>query len=428
MKQKSQKPGQPVDRRSGQQPPSPPAKQSAAFANFGTPDYTFLMIVILLTCVGLVMVFSSSGVFSLNTQSDALYYLKQEAKWVAMSLFAMGFMMVFSYKRFRKLALWGLGLAVAMLAAVLVLPESLAPTVNGSNRWLQIPGLRIHVGEFAKLTMIVFFAVFLSSKQRDIRQLPNLLTIVGIYGGIGVLLLMEPDFGMTFVIGLILVAMLCIAGVNSGLLLGGIAAGVVGGWFIAIAEPYRYKRLMAFRDPFADADGVGYQVAQSLIAIGNGGWFGRGLGKSLQKLMFLPEQHTDFIFSIIAEELGILGVMLVVGLFIALTVQGFKIAMKCEDPLGKYLVFGITFMISAQALFNMGVATAMLPVKGLTLPFVSFGGASLLLTYAAVGIVLNVSANSNRERMKKNEMSPSGGGGNGRSHIPGNSPRPSRNG
>ncbi|MFA6451583.1 MAG: putative lipid II flippase FtsW, partial [bacterium] len=329
----------------------------------------------------------------------------------------------FDYRYFRKFAWIILGGAVVLLLLVLI--PGVGVKVNGARRWLGFGFFRLHIGEVAKLALIIFFAVMLDKAKENIQKIKTVGIFMCILGGIALLILMEPDFGMTGIIGVISLAMMYIAGAKKRHL-GGIAVlGACGAVMLVLLEPYRMRRMMGFMNLKETASNEGYQTMQSLIAFGNGRFFGKGLGESTQKLMYLPEQHTDFIFSIVGEELGILGLLLVVSLFVYLTYRGLYIARKCEDPLATYLVFGIIFMISAQAFLNMGVALGMLPVTGLTLPFISFGGSSLMFTYMGIGIILNISMNSMATAKRRGyEEHSSGGWGHRGPSIPGDRPRP----
>jgi cell division protein FtsW len=390
---------------------------------YGAPDYPLLVIAMVLTCIGVLMVFSASGMFSITQHRSGFYFLWKELIWVVISVVMMFVTAFFDYRYFRKIGWFVLGGAVFLLMIVLI--PHVGIKVNGARRWLGFGGFTLHVGEVAKLSVIVFFAVMLDKAGESIKQPVTVARLLGVLGVVALLILKEPDFGMTAVTLLICMAMMYIAGAKKRHL-GAIAVfGVMAAVMLVLHEPYRMRRMMGFMNLSKTAANEGYQTMQSLIGFGSGGFFGKGLGESTQKLMYLPEQHTDFIFAIVGEELGILGLLLVVVLFVYLTYRGLHIAQKCEDPLAVYLVFGVIFMISTQAFVNMGVALGMLPVTGLTLPFISFGGSSLMCTYMGIGILLNISMNSMAMTKRRGyEEHSIGGWGHRGTSVPGDRPRP----
>ncbi len=404
----------------------PPAKtmrvDSSGRLAGGAPDYPLLVIVMALTCIGVLMVFSASGMFSLNTYHNGFYFLIREMIWVVISVGAMFFTAFFDYRYYRKTA-WTI-YAIAVVMMLLVLVPGIGIKVNGARRWLGYGFMRLHVGEVAKLATIIVFAVVLDRVGDKIKDPKVAFKLLGVLGVTALLILKEPDFGMTAVVGVVCIAMMFIAGARiSHLSLVGVM-GACGAVALVLLEPYRVRRLMGFLHLHDHASNEGYQTMQSLIAVGSGGFFGKGLGESTQKLMYLPEQHTDFIFSIVGEELGLIGIALIVVLFVYLTYRGIQIAQRCNDPLAVYLAFGIIFMNSIQAFVNMGVALGILPVTGLTLPFISYGGSSLMFTYMGFGIVLNISMNNMARGKKKDEEFNTGGWGHRGPFVPGNRPRP----
>jgi len=389
---------------------------------YGAPDYPLLVIVMFLTCIGILMVFSASGMVSLNQYQTGFYILWKELIWVGISIVMMFVTAFFDYRYFRKFGT--LVLCVAIFLMVVVLIPHVGIKVNGARRWLGFGSFRLHVGEAAKLAVIVYFAVMLDRVGANIKKIDVMAKLLCVMGAVALLILMEPDFGMVGVIVMVCMAMMFIAGARVHYLGAVGAFGMFAAVLLVLHEPYRMRRLMGFLNLSETAANEGYQTMQSLIAFGNGRYFGRGIGESTQKLMYLPERHTDFIFSIIGEEFGILGLMLIVLLFIYLLYRGFHIAQKCEDPLAIYLAFGIIFMITFQAFVNMGVALGFLPVTGLTLPFISFGGSSLMCTYMGIGILLNISMNSmSMTKRKTNEELGTGGWGHRGPSVPGDRPR-----
>jgi len=352
----------------------------------GEIDYTFLLAVGLLMAFGLVMLFSAGSARALANFGDSLWYFKQQIKGVIFGLILMFVFSKFDYHRLGKYALMLLAFSAFLL--VLVILPGVGTTINGATRWL----FGFQPSEIAKFAIILFFAFSLSKNYQKLSSFRyGLLPYLGILGVFVLLLMLEPHFSCVVLMGLTAVLLLFIAGakVKHFVMLSiPVFLGVVA---MIIAEPYRLKRVVSFMDPFADAQGAGFQIVQSLYAIGSGGIFGVGLGQSRQKYLALPEPQNDFIFSVLAEELGLLGVAILIGLFIFLIVRGIKIAVKAPDLFGTLLVSGIVGIIAFQALINIAVVTASIPVTGMPLPFFSFGSTALTITLAEMGIVLNVS-------------------------------------
>ncbi len=287
-------------------------------------------------------------------------------------------------------------LAIAVLLLVAVLIPGLGREVNGSRRWIPIGPFTLQVGEFAKLAMVVFTAAYLQRRQLQLReQWQDFVKPLGIVAVVGLLLLAQPDLGSAVVIGATVVVMLFLAGVRlwQFSLLVAAALGVLAA--LVMFSPYRAQRLVTYLDPWADQFNTGYQLVQSLIAFGRGGWFGVGLGNSVQKAFYLPEAHTDFIFAILAEELGWVGVIGVVALFCVLVARCFvcaRSAIQRQDWFAAFIAFGIGVLLAGQAFINIGVTAGLLPTKGLTLPLVSYGGSSLMVCCVMVALVLRLGA------------------------------------
>lgn len=353
-------------------------------------DRVLLVVTLLLMGLGAVMVYSASVVNAELRFGDGTYYLERQVGFIAVALIALVVGMELPNDLWRRLSVPLMGAALVLLMLVLV--PGLSSTAKGAARWIGLGPLRFQPSEAIKLAWIVFLAALLSRRQerldrwRDAWLLPMALLAV-----IGALLMAQPDFGSTMICSGLMVLMIWAAGgrwLHVGLL-AGVGALLVP--LAIIAEPYRVKRLLAFLDPAGDPQGAGYHINQALISFGSGDWTGMGLGASKQKLLYLPEAHTDFIFSIIGEELGLAGVAVVIVLFAVFVWRGFRIARQANTGFAALLAFGITAEVGFQAATNMAVATAMLPTKGLTLPFVSYGGSSIITLGAAVGILLNVS-------------------------------------
>ena len=283
-----------------------------------------------------------------------------------------------------------LGLAILLL--VLVLIPGLGVSVNGSRRWLRLGPLSFQPAELAKLALVVYLATFLARKRDELHDFwRGIVPPLAVGGTLAGLVLLQPDLGNCLTLLVLTVGLLFLAGARTRwlamLAVPALPLAVLAVWM----APYRMRRVFAFLDPWQDPRGSGFQIIQSWLALGGGGTFGRGIGESKQKLFYLPEAHTDFIFAIIGEELGFAGATLVVLLFAVLIWRGLRIGLHAADPFGAYLALGITVLVATQTLVNLGVVTGLLPTKGLPLPFLSFGGSALLMTMVATGVLLNIS-------------------------------------
>ena len=381
------------------------------------PDYILIALAFILTSIGIIMVFSASGIASYTKLNDCAYYLKKEIIWVILSLCGMLFTSFFDYRYYRKMAPYMFGFVCFML--VLVLIPGIGKEVNGARRWMRLGFLDFQVSELGKLVIIIFVASLLARAKEKIKELRIFAIIFGAVGVMAFLVLLEPDFGMASLMLFICLCMMFIAGARKWHIASLIFAAVPMAYVLIFSEAYRRRRFFAFLDPWKDAQDSGFHIIQSLIAIVSGGSFGRGLGMGNAKRFFLPEHHTDFIFSVMLEETGMIGMVLLIALFLYLGYRGMMIAARSRDPFATYLAFGITATIMIQAVVNMGVAVGMLPVTGLTLPFVSFGGASLISIYLGIGILVNISIRDAIRRKKEYEKHRTGGWGHGRTHLPG---------
>jgi cell division protein FtsW len=344
---------------------------------------------VLLVCVSVVMVYSSSAALAFDRFGQAYMFLTRQAMWTALGLVALVVAMRIDYRTYRNEAfIWALTGAVCVL---LVLVLFSAP-VNGARRWFNLGGLGIQPSELAKIAAVFFTALMLERRMHRIDELSYSLLPIGIVVGVmSGLILIEPDLGTALSLLMIVGTMVFAAGLNYRYLLGTAIAVVPIVYLLVASSPYRLRRLLAFMDPEADPLGDGFQVMQSLIAVGTGGVFGRGLMGGVQKLFFLPEPHTDFIYAVIGEELGLLGATTVLVCFGIIAWRGVRIAMRAQDAFGAFLALGVTAMIAVQALVNISVVLGLLPTKGIPLPLVSSGGSSLLISLAGVGVLLNVS-------------------------------------
>lgn len=358
------------------------------FTKGGRIDLWIFVAVIMLLSLGLVMVFSASSVMGLADAGNPYYYVQRQTILAVVGLVLMFMLMKLDYHVFKPLALPGLVLSFVLLIAVLFVGSG----TGGATRWIRIAGFNLQPSEIAKLVMVNYVAVYLSTKRDKARKFfAGLVPILLITGAQFVLILLEPDFGTAVALVFTVLVVLFAGGVHIGQLAFIGALAVPAMIYVLMMKEYRVRRLFAFLDPWSDPTDTGWNVIQSLLAIGSGGLFGLGLGKSKQKFSYLPEHHTDFIFAILCEELGFLGGATVLVLFGIIAWRGLRIAMRAPDLYGTLLAIGITSMIAFQAMLNIGVVTGSLPVTGIPLPFISHGGSSLLMSLAGVGILLNIS-------------------------------------
>lgn len=353
-------------------------------------NIVLLISVLIISIFGLIMITSSSMVWAEYKFDDPLKYFKHQALFLIISIILMVVVSKIDYRIYFEKA--NILLIVSLVLLVLVLIPGIGSVRNGSRSWFGIGSFGIQPSEFSKLILIIFTAKYLYENDRNLKNIKKgVLPILGLTILVFGLIMLQPDFGTGVVLVMIIIGMLFVAGVDFKFFLKIGVVGVAGIVALIAVAPYRLKRILSFLDPWQDPLGSGFQIIQSLYAIGPGGLFGFGLGNSRQKHFYLPEPQTDFIFSIISEEFGFMGVLMVALLFITIIFTGFKIAIKCGDLFGKYLVFGVVFWIAFQAILNLMVVVGLIPVTGVTLPFLSYGGSSLLILFIAIGIVLNVS-------------------------------------
>ncbi len=344
--------------------------------------------VIIISLFGLLMVYSSSSIWAEYKYDDAFHYVKNQGLFLILGILAMYIISKLDYLKYYKHA--NKIFAICFILIVLVL--FIGTERNGSKSWFGFGSFGIQPSEFMKLAMVIFTSKYLYNNRKDIGNIKKgVLPILGVTLIIFLLIMLQPDFGTGVILVMGVIGLLFVGGVNLKFFLKIGILGLLGIAGLIIAAPYRLKRILSFLNPWSDPLGSGFQIIQSLYAIGPGGLFGYGLGGSRQKHFYLPEPQTDFIFSIISEEFGFMGVLIVSGLFTFIIYKGIKIALKCEDLFGKYLAFGIVFMLAFQAVLNLSVVIGLIPVTGVTLPFLSYGGSSLLITLASMGIVLNIS-------------------------------------
>lgn len=353
--------------------------------------YSRLLIIsiIIITLFGALMIYSASSVWAEYKFNDQYKYLKSQLIFLVLGYLIMILISKFPYQNYKKLS--NIIFLVTTSLLVLVLIPSIGTVRNGSRSWFGLGGFGIQPSEFTKLSLIIFTAKYLENNERDLKSIKKgVLPILGVLLLVFALIMLEPDFGTGVVIVMTIVVLLFVSGVNLNFFVKIGILGLIGVVVLIIIAPYRTQRIISFLNPWSDPLGSGFQIIQSLYAIGPGGLLGLGLGNSIQKHFYLPEPQTDFIFSIISEEFGFLGILIVAVLFLTIITTGFKIATKCEDKFGKYLAFGITFSLAFQAMLNLMVVVGLIPVTGVTLPFLSYGGSSLLISLTSIGILLNI--------------------------------------
>jgi cell division protein FtsW len=343
-----------------------------------------------LVAFGLVMVFSASSARAAISADDPAYYLKRQGIYAALGLVALVVLSRTGLAALRRSAGTVLAACLALLALVLVVGE----TVNGARRWIELGPITMQPSELAKIALALWVSAFLARKPAP-ATLGALLRPIGLVTGIAAMLVLaEPDLGTAIAFGIVVGTALLVSGTPLRVMAtaGAITAGLV--LLVSWVTPYRRARLLSFLDPWADAGDTGWQSVQALLALGSGGLFGVGLGESVQKVYYLPEASTDMIFAIVGEELGLLGTVSVVLAFVALGYCGLRIALACRDPFGKRLAACLTALLCGQAALNIGAVLGLAPVTGVPLPFISYGGSSLIVSLAAVGILLNIALNN----------------------------------
>lgn len=336
------------------------------------------------------MIYSASFVWANYKFSSPYHFVVMQGVFLIVGLVLLYILSHIDYHLYYKYA--NVILLICAILLILVLIPGIGTVRNGSRSWFGIGPLGIQPSEFAKIGLIIYVAKYLTNNEKSMRSIIHgVLPVLGVIGFFFIIIMLEPDFGTAMVIVLTLVVLIFISGVKISFFVKIGLAGILGIVGIIIAAPYRMKRIVSFLNPWSDPLGSGYQILQSLYAIGPGGLLGQGFLKSRQKYFYLPEPQTDFIFSIISEELGFLGVLIVTILFFIIFYRGVSISLKSSDLFGKYLVFGLSFGLIIQASLNLMVVVGLIPVTGVTLPFLSYGGSSLLVSLASIGIILSVS-------------------------------------
>ena len=355
-------------------------------------DLILLIFVIIIAVFGVIMIYSASFVWAEYKFNDPYKFVKMQSVFLFVGIILMIVLSKIDYHIYYRYS--NLILFICAILLILVLIPGIGTVRNGSRSWFGIGSLGIQPSEFAKIGLIIYVAKYLTNNNRIMKSvIHGVFPILGVIGIFFILIMLEPDFGTAMVITITLVVLIFISGVKISFFVKVGLAGLIGIVGIIIAAPYRIKRIVSFINPWSDPLGSGYQIIQSLYAIGPGGLLGQGFLKSRQKYFYLPEPQTDFIFSIISEELGFLGVLIVSSIFIIIFYRGISISLNCSDLFGKYLSFGLIFGLIIQSILNLMVVVGLIPVTGVTLPFLSYGGSSLLVSLASIGILLNISRN-----------------------------------
>lgn len=346
-------------------------------------DLTLLLTTGILVAFGLLMVYDASAIQGLRDFKDSLYYIRQQLLWVTIGVLSMGFFARFDYKRFKAISIPLLLFSLLLLLAVLI--PGLGVSGGGAHRWLRLGGVTIQPAEIIKLTGVIYLAVLF---EKRVRFAPFLTLLVGVSV---ITAVFQKDLGTTIVFAATMVVLYFTSGGVIWHFIVAIPVGILSLLLLILTSSYRSKRVLAFLDPFSDTQGFTYHISQVLIALGSGGLFGLGLGHSRQKFEYIPEVSTDSIFAIVGEELGFVGASVMIGLFAFLLIRGFKIAASCPDNFGKILALGLTSWLGIQVIINLSSMTSLLPLTGVPLPFISYGGSALVANLTAIGILLNIS-------------------------------------
>ncbi|MEK6732070.1 MAG: putative lipid II flippase FtsW [Candidatus Omnitrophota bacterium] len=358
--------------------------------NLNRDSQHLLIITTILLCIGIVMIYSASSCYAYEQYNDSSYYLKRHLVHFTFGLLLAGFFLKKDYKGLKKYA--KVLLAISLIGLVLALLPGIGREAGGAKRWVKLGFIGFQPSEFAGFFMIVYIADILDRKQPVIRNfMQGFMPPLMILGFSVLLILLQPDLGSSVCILSVGIIMMFVAGVNMVYFLPFLILVAPVLYFLIFKVAYRLRRIVSYLDPWSDTQGAGFQIIQSFLALGSGGVLGLGLGCSKQKLFYLPQAHTDFIFSIIGEEIGLIGTLSVVALFVALVWIGIQISIKAKDLFGRFLALGITASIGLKAAINIAVSTGAIPTKGLPLPFISYGGTALIFSIVAVAILINIS-------------------------------------
>jgi cell division protein FtsW len=354
-------------------------------------DIALLFPVLFLVGIGIVMVYSASSALALKKFGSSYYFLKKQSIFALLGIVVLVISCHVPYHIFRSLT-YPLLLTAAVLLFVILI-SGFGYSAGGAKRWFRITGFTFQPSEFARFALVIYLAYSMNKKMNRIREfkvgfLPHVLVLCMFTA----LIMLQPDFGSVLILGAITWIMLFVGGVRISYLLGSLILVIPMVYYLMVSADYRIERIMSFMNPWQYSADKGYQIVHSLLAFGTGGIWGTGIGKGYQKLFYLPEPHTDFIFSVIGEELGLIGVLVILGLYVVILWRGIFIARNSKDAFGSFVAVGLTTAIGLQICVNMGVALGLLPTKGLTLPFLSYGGTSLLMNMVSIGVLMNIGA------------------------------------
>lgn len=373
-------------------------RKKIAIAQQGRLDITFLSLVLILFTLGLVMLFSASYAYSLAYYNNSYKFIIRQGMLGAVGIVIMFILSKVDYRIWRRLAWPIFAVSTVLLVILLIMP----PMVSGMDvkRWIVIGPLNFQPSETAKFALILLFSALIAANQKQMKNFKFIIFMVALLGLTCVLVIAEPHLSATILIALIGVVLLIVGGLQARYMVAGVIVAGLGGAVLLLTDAISYvkDRLSYWIDPWSDPVGKGFQTIQSLLAIGSGGIMGRGIGQSRQKYLWVPEPHNDFIFSIVCEELGLIGAMAIILLFALLVWRGFTIAMRSPDRFGSLMAVGLTFQVGLQAMLNIFVVTNTIPNTGISLPFFSYGGTSLIILLAEMGIVLSISRGANMEK------------------------------
>ncbi len=353
-------------------------------------DMIIFLMAVALTCFGVVMVYSASSIMAVKRFHDSFYFLKRQGMFALIGFGLMYGAMRLDYHHWKKAAVPLLLVCMVCLLAVFI--PGIGGSAKGATRWIRLFGFNFQPAELAKLALIIFMAYSLDRKQEQVRWFkglfPYMIVLLVMIG----LLMIQPDMGSSITLAGVAIVMLFAAGMRVSHIVSIVLFSLPILYYLVMHKEYRKRRILSFLNPWEDPTNTGFQIIQSWLAFGTGGVIGQGLGEGKQKLFYLPEAHTDFILSVVGEELGFLGVVVIIAMFFLLVHRSFRVAIHAEDSFGRFLAFGIAVLLGAEAFVNIAVVTGLFPTKGLALPFISYGGSSLIFSLVAIGILLNISS------------------------------------
>lgn len=367
-------------------------------------DFGIIAITGILIIFGIIMIFSASYYYSMSEFGNPYSYLFKATVWGIIGAFLMAFFSIINYNIYLK---WHFPILIVSIVLLVLLFTPLGSEVNGATRWLNLKVMTLMPGELAKPAAIIFTSGFLVKHKRNINDLQKTIApLVAVAGIFGILIMLQPNMSTAVTVVLIIFAIMFVSGIKMGYFIALILAGIAGGIaIILVGGGYRLQRVLSFLDPFADPQGDSYQVVQSLLALGSGGIFGKGLGNSIQKTLYLPEPQNDFIMAIIGEELGLVGILVLVILFSLLIWRGIKVGLRAPNQFGFFIATGVMMLIGIQFAMNLAIITSSIPPTGVALPFISYGGNSMMIFSSLIGIVLNISRQANKaENIRKTKI------------------------